>query len=105
MVVGERFRTGGNQALRLLRRLQVVERLLQLEEEFVGHGLCEAMTDEDALDYEVFSIGRHGIGGDEPTAIAQSIGHVVEREGGGCGILELPAEARDASVAVVDDFK
>jgi hypothetical protein len=61
------------------------------------------MTDEDALDHQVFAIGRHGVGGHQPAALAQAVGEVVEREGRGRGVLQLPAQAGDSAVAVIDD--
>ena len=59
---------------------ELVEDALHFEEKRVGHGSREAVADEDALDDEIFAIGRHGIGRNEPAALAQPIGEVVQGE-------------------------
>ena len=59
---------------------EVVERALHFEQKFVGHCRREAVADQDALDDEIFAVGRHGVGRNQPAALAQSIGVVIERE-------------------------
>ena len=83
----------------------MVQRGLHFDEKLVGHFSREAVADEDALDDEIFAIGRHGVGRNQPAALAQSIGEVVEREARGCGVFQFPAQAGDPAVAVVNDLE
>jgi hypothetical protein len=59
---------------------KVVQRCFHFKQKFIGHCLRETVADENALDHEIFAIGRHRVGRDQPAAQAQSIGVVVERE-------------------------
>ena len=84
---------------------EVVQDALHFEQKLVGHLSREAVADEDALDDEIFAVGRHGVGRNQPAALAQSIGEVVEREARGCGVFQFPAEAGDSAVAVVNNLE
>jgi hypothetical protein len=53
---------------------EMVQRALHFAEKLEGHCPREAVADEDALDDEIFAVGRHRVGGNEPAALAQSIG-------------------------------
>jgi hypothetical protein len=59
---------------------KVIQNASHFDKELVGHFPRETVANQNALDDEVFAVGRHGIGGDEPAALTQSIGEVVEGE-------------------------
>ena len=75
---------GGRRFHWMLR--EVVERVAHFHEKLVGHFSREAVADENALNHQIFAIGWHGVGRNQPAALAQSIGKVVEREGRGCRV-------------------
>ena len=74
---------------RMLR--QVVKRALHFEQKLVGHFSREAVADQNALDDKIFAIRRHGVGRNQPAALAQSIGEVVEGKTRRCGVFQFPA--------------
>ena len=53
---------------------------LHLDEQIVGHLRREAVTDEYALDDEIFTVGRHGVCRNKPALLAQSISEIVQGE-------------------------
>ncbi len=59
---------------------ECVESSLHFNEELVGHLPREAVADKDALDDEIFTVGRHGVGRNQPASLAQAIGEIVEGE-------------------------
>src|ERR1700691_2124153 len=85
--------------------LQMLDGAAHLEEKLFSHFAREAVTDQDTLDDKVFPVWRHGIGGNEPAALAQASGYVRERERRGCGVFQLPAKTRDSACSVIDNFK
>ena len=84
---------------------ELVQHALHFDEQLLSHFPRKAVADEDALDHEVFAVGRHGVGGHKPTTFAQLVGEIVEREGRRCRVFELPAEAGDSTLAGVDDVE
>ena len=58
----------------------MLQGVLHFEQKLIGHVSRKAVPDQDALDDEVFAIGRHGIGGNEPAALTQTVGEVVKGE-------------------------
>src|SRR5271170_2507813 len=107
MVVRTRLRAGKREARRLLWRMlgQVVKRALHFEQKLIGHFSREAMANKNALDDKIFAIGRHGVRRDQPPALAQSIGEVVERKTRRCGVFQFPTEAGDPTVAVINNLE
>ena len=88
-------------------RFEMLKRGFHFKQKRVRHLSREAVADENALDYQRLFGGepRLRIGGDEPAALTQEVGVVVQGEAGGCGVFELPAEAGNAIAAVVDDLE
>ena len=74
-------------------------------QQFIRHGLGEPVADKDALNHQVFAIGRHGVGRNQPAALAQAIGKVVECKAGRRRVFELPAEPGNSALAIVNNFK
>jgi hypothetical protein len=60
--------------------VKVLQDTLHFEEELVCHLSRETVADENALDDEILAVRWHGIGRNEPAAITQSSGEVVEGE-------------------------
>ena len=58
----------------------MVQRVSHFEKKRVRHFLRETVPDEDALDDEVFAVGRHGIGRNKPAPLPQPIRIFVKRE-------------------------
>src|ERR1700728_2691500 len=85
--------------------LQMCDGAVDLEQKLFSHFPREAVTDEDALNDQIFTVRRHGVRGNKPAALAQQIGDLIEREWGRGGVLQLPAKARDATGSVINDFK
>ena len=59
---------------------EFVQDRLHLKQKLTGHLRREAVADEDALDHEIFAVGRHRVGRNKPASLAQSIGEIVEGE-------------------------
>ena len=59
---------------------EFVQDQLHLGEQIVGHLWREAVTDEDALDDEIFPVGRHRVCRNKPALLAQSISEIIEGE-------------------------
>src|SRR4051794_10255412 len=85
--------------------VEVGERALVVVEHEVGEVHREAVAGEDPLDGEVLAVRRQCVRGDLPARGAEAVGEVEEREAVIDTVAELPGEARDAAVAVVDDLE
>ena len=59
---------------------EMVHSTLHFEEKLLRHFSCEAVADEDALDDQILAVGGHRICGNEPAALPQSVGEIVEGE-------------------------
>ena len=59
---------------------ELIENSFHFNEELVGHLPRETVADKDALDDEISTVGRHGVGRDQPASLAQAIGKIIEGE-------------------------
>ena len=59
---------------------EVVQRASHFKEKLIGHFAGEAVTDKDALDDQIFAVGRHGVSRNQPATLTQPVGEVVEGE-------------------------
>ena len=55
--------------------------LFHLQQELLGHLARKAMPHQYALNYQVLTMGWHGVGGHQPTALTEQLCHLIEREG------------------------
>lgn len=85
--------------------LEFFEGVSHLTEQFIRHCSREAMPDQNPLNYEIFSIRRHGVGRNQPAALAHSIGEIVKGKVRQGRILQFPAEPRDSAMAIVDNLE
>ena len=78
MIVGGRFCIELGRPVQ--RMLQMLDGACQFEQKLLSHFAREAVTDQDALNHEVFAVGRHGIRRNQPATLAQPIRYIIERE-------------------------
>jgi hypothetical protein len=103
MVVRTGLRARQREFCRMLG--EMIKRCSHFDQQFVRHGLGEPVPDEDALNHQIFAIRRHGVGRNQPSALAQAIGKIVERKAGGHRVFELPTEPRYTALAIVNNFE
>src|SRR5580658_7348022 len=82
---------------------KVVEDTLHLIKERTGHLPGKPVSNKNALDHQVFTVGRHGISRNKPAAFTQFVGKIVEGKACVFRVQQFPAQARNAALAVVDD--
>src|ERR1700735_2885123 len=100
-----RARTFFDPCVPVRKMLQMLDGAAHFNQKLLSHFASEAVSDQDALNDEIFAIGRHGIRRNQPATIAQPIRYIIKREGRGDGVLQFPAKAWDAADSVIDNFK